>query len=65
MDTDEILERFHQLSKQFDELHRTGASLQVKEDLQIGSGKFNDKLTITEVEVLTAELEKRLSQDTE
>lgn len=62
MDRDEIVARFHQLSKQFDELHQPGAALEVKEDLQLGSGKFNDRLTIDEIQELNHVIEKRLSQ---
>lgn len=63
MNHDDIVEEFNHLSKQFDKLHQPGAALQVKEELRLGSGPFNDELTTPEVEALNVELAKRLPQD--
>jgi len=60
MDPDHMVERFERLSERYDALHRPGAWLDVKNELSLGSGPFNDHLTPDEVEALTEELADRL-----
>lgn len=61
MDQDAVVSRFEKLRQQYDDLHRPGAWLRLKDELGLGSGVFNDRLTPTEVEKLNQELEIRLA----
>lgn len=61
MGDDNPVERFHELRQQYDEKHGRGAALDVKDELELGSGTFNDQLTVDEVEELADELALRLA----
>lgn len=62
MDHDHLTERFEDLKGRYDALHRPGATRRLKDELDLGSGLFNDRLTTDEVEELIQELEARLSR---
>lgn len=61
MDHNTLIERYEKLKEQYDTLHRPGAARRLKDELGLGSGPFNDRLTIEEVEELIRELKERLS----
>lgn len=61
METQEILSRSKELREQYDALHRPGAWLELKDELGLGNGPFNDRLTTTEIQDLNDVMEERLS----
>lgn len=60
MDKDDLIDRFHNLKERYDALHRPGATRRLKDELDLGTGPFNDQLTTDEVEELIQELEAQL-----
>lgn len=56
MDDDTPLERFRDLKERYDAKHGRGAVLDVKDELGLGSGTFDDQLSTEELERLNAEL---------
>lgn len=61
MSHDDLLDRFHRLANRYNALHRPGATRRLKAELGLGSGPFNDQLTVNEVEEMADELESRVS----
>ncbi len=61
MDTDDEIERFHELSKAYDQLFGPGKAIDLKDELGLGRGRFNDELTTEEIRELNEELDDRLS----
>lgn len=64
MSEDNAVERFHRLSRQYDAKHGRGAALQLKDELSLGSGPFNDELTPAELHRLNEELDDQLASST-
>jgi len=62
MAQDNALNRFDHLAERYDALHRPGAWLDVKNELGLGSGPFNDQLSTAELQELNEELEHRLKR---
>lgn len=51
----------HSSSRTSDHLFGPGAALKLKDELELGRGRFRDELTTEEVGELNQELEERLS----
>lgn len=62
MDQDDVLDRFNDLAERYDALHRPGAWLRLKDELGLGSGPFNERLTTEEIRDLNSAMEERLKK---
>lgn len=61
MGEDRPLKRFEALAERYDNLHRPGAWYDLKNELGLGTGPFNDQLTTAEIQELNDAMEERLS----
>lgn len=62
MEQDIVVERFEELRERYDELHRPGTWLDLKDELGLGGGPFNDRLTTAEIQDLNHAMEERITQ---
>lgn len=60
MDQNRILDHCDRLAQRYDEEHGHGATLNLKDELGLGSGRFNEELSTDEVRKLDQELAARL-----
>lgn len=56
------IDRFHELRETYDHLFGPGAALELKDELELGRGRFRDELTTEEIRELNRELEDRLAE---
>lgn len=62
MDHDDLIERYERLKERYDALHRPGVTRRLQDELGLGSGTYNDRVTVKAVEELIWKLEERLLQ---
>lgn len=62
MSTTNEIDRFHELRETHDEIFGPGSTLELKDELELGTGRFNEELTTEEILELNQELEDRLAE---
>lgn len=60
MSQQDQIERFNELSSEYEELLGPGATLKLKNELNLGEGPFNEILTEEDLKALVEELADRL-----